>query len=167
MKEYYKNPKATDEFFWTDSNGRVWGRTGDMGYVDEDGFVYILGRCSDNFHSLTDRTVYCFDIENVILQNESISQCEVVEMPVDNQHSVPVAQLVVDESNQLSKEELITQIHKNCVQTLDSDCVPCGYKFVDAFPVKNNGKRDMEQIKSDKVNYVIPDDEGKIKSVSF
>ena len=167
MKEYFKNPNATNEFFWTDANGTVWGCTGDMGYVDEDGFVYILGRCSDHFLSLSEKIVYCFDIENVILENENISQCEVVGMPADGERCIPVAQLVLDEANQTSEEELLKQIHEDCQKTLEPDCVPRGYKFVTAFPVKNNGKRDMELIKNDTENYMIPDEHGKMKPVSF
>ena len=167
MKEYFKNPDATNEFFWTDDNGTVWGCTGDMGYVDEDGFVYILGRCSDNFLSLSGEKIYCFDIENLILQNENISQCEVVGMPVDEEHCVPVAQLVVNESTAMSTDELVKKIHSDCTKQLNSDCVPCGYKFVTAFPVKNNGKRDMELIKEDKTNYIIPDEQGNMKTISF
>lgn len=167
MKEYFKNPTATEEFFWTDTNGTVWGCTGDMGYVDKEGFVYILGRCSDNFLSLSGEKIYCFDIENLILQNENISQCEIVGMPLDGEHCVPVAQLVVNETNIMSTEELIKKIHSDCKEKLDRDCVPCGYKFVTAFPVKNNGKRDMELIKEDRTNYIVPDEQGNMKTVSF
>lgn len=167
MKEYFKNPDATNEYFWTDLNGNVWGCTGDMGYVDEDGFVYILGRCSDSFKSLSEKTIYCFDIENNILENENISQCEVVGIPVDGEHYFPVAQLVLDESSHMSKEEIINKVHSDCQTTLEPDCVPRGYKFVSAFPVKNNGKRDMELIKKDTANYMIPDEHGKMKIISF
>ena len=39
-----KDEKATAEFFWKDSEGREWGCTGDIGYMDEDGFVWVEGR---------------------------------------------------------------------------------------------------------------------------
>jgi long-chain acyl-CoA synthetase len=44
MKGYYKNPKATDAVIRTDDKGIRWLHTGDLGYLDEDGCLYITGR---------------------------------------------------------------------------------------------------------------------------
>ena len=44
MKGYYKNPKATGEVIKTDENGLRWLHTGDLGYLDEDGYLFITGR---------------------------------------------------------------------------------------------------------------------------
>jgi long-chain acyl-CoA synthetase len=44
MKGYYKNPGATDAVIRTDDNGIRWLHTGDLGYLDEDGCLYITGR---------------------------------------------------------------------------------------------------------------------------
>ena len=42
------------------------GKTGDVGYIDEDGDVYILGRAADIFISIKGNKIYNFDIEAVI-----------------------------------------------------------------------------------------------------
>jgi long-chain acyl-CoA synthetase len=44
MKGYYKNPRATDEVIKTDGDGTRWLHTGDLGYLDEDGYLFITGR---------------------------------------------------------------------------------------------------------------------------
>ena len=44
MKGYYKNPKATQAVVTTDDKGIRWLHTGDLGYLDEDGNLYITGR---------------------------------------------------------------------------------------------------------------------------
>lgn len=64
MKEYFKNPVATNEYFYKDENGTLWGCTGDIGYVDEEGFVYILGRANDTYKAEDGAVVYCFDVES-------------------------------------------------------------------------------------------------------
>jgi len=44
MKGYYKNPQATEAVIETDNNGIRWLHTGDLGYLDEDGNLFITGR---------------------------------------------------------------------------------------------------------------------------
>ena len=166
MKEYFKNPQATQEFFREDENGTVWGCTGDMGYVDEDGFVFILGRCSDHFISSKGNKVYCFDIENIILKNQDISQCEVVAIQDGSGKNYPVAQIILEDSCRIPAYQLISQIHSQCIKELREDEIPQGYKIVKSFPVKNNGKRDMDMIAADRNDYMVPAS-GKLVSVDF
>ena len=148
MKEYYKNPEATNNFFYTDNNGNMWGCTGDIGYMDENGFLFVLGRANDSFISKNGKTIYCFDIENVILQNENISRCKVVGVEINNSY-VPIAHIVIDKACDLSKDDLIDQIHKKCLECLEPDAIPYGYKFRDSLPINQSGKMDVEALKND------------------
>lgn len=149
MKGYFKNDKATSEFFYIDEDGGMWGKTGDIGYVDEDGFVFILGRGSDSFISTKGNRIYNFDIETVIRKNEIVKDCEVVEILNSCGEKVPVAQIIVKNEHFTGENELIQQLDQLCKMELSEDMIPAGYKVVGSFPVKNNGKRDMEAIKSD------------------
>ena len=47
MLGYYKNEKATKEYFHIDKNGIKWNCTGDVGYIDEKGNLFVQGRASD------------------------------------------------------------------------------------------------------------------------
>jgi long-chain acyl-CoA synthetase len=44
MRGYYRNPKATESAVWTDEEGTRWLRTGDLGYLDDQGNLFITGR---------------------------------------------------------------------------------------------------------------------------
>ena len=123
--------------------------------MDEDGFVYILGRASDYFITTNNEKIYCFDIEEIILQNENIAGCEVVGLEKDN-HYEAYAYLVKRGNVTLADEQLIANIHESCKAQLSSDYIPHGYTVLDAFPVKNNGKRDMELLKNMKEGFVFP-----------
>lgn len=158
MKEYYRNPEATEKFFYKDASGNLWGCTGDIGYVDEDGFIFILGRASDTFTSKSGQKIYCFDIENVVLENENIAQCEVVGHDRGG-FEVPAVHIILEETCKKSQKEILEEVHQNCISKLPEECIPGGYKFCDAFPVKNNGKRDMELIRQDREGFMMP--EGK------
>lgn len=155
MKGYFNNPEATEAFFWQDGKGQPWGRTGDIGYVDEDGFVHVLGRASDYFIPKSGKKHYCFDIENIILKNPAVAQCEVVGILKDGVE-VPVAHLILEDGITADKKELLTEIHADCVAVLDEDCVPSGYRICTEFPVKNNGKRDVEKIKEITTGFFSP-----------
>ncbi len=155
MKGYYKNPEATKEFFYTDENGNIWGCTGDVGYVDEDGFIYILGRANDSYISSLNRTVYCFDVEDVIYHNSNISRCKVIGIEFDGK-TIPVAHIALKDDCNIDTEQLIKEIHTECVKCLDEDQIPCGYKIQKELPIKNSGKLDIELLKEDKSGYVKP-----------
>ncbi|MFD1883353.1 acyl-CoA synthetase [Paracoccus pacificus] len=72
---YYQNPKANAESF---RNG--WFRTGDLGHVDDAGFLYITGRQSDMFIS-GGSNIYPREIEEKILTHPAITEVAVVGMP--------------------------------------------------------------------------------------
>lgn len=165
MKEYYKNPTATAEFFRTDAEGRKWGHTGDIGYLDEDGFVYILGRAVDYFIDSNQKKHYLFDIENVILHNPAVDICEVVVLNV-NGTSIPVAHILLKKDFSGDKHQLLKELHAHCTQTLPASAVPYAYKFRDSFSVKPSGKRDTEALTREFSDYLTLEN-NEIRSINF
>ncbi len=153
MKKYFKNKKSTEKFFYTDKKGLVWGKTGDIGYVDEDGDVYILGRATDSFISKGGKTIYNFDIEAVIRDDYCVKDCEVVGVS-KNSYEIPVAYIIRATDCTLSDDELIIRLNNICKEKLETELIPRGYKVVNDFPMKNNGKRNMEAIKQN-VNGIV------------
>ena len=147
MKGYYKNPEATAEFFKEDAQGNVWGCTGDIGYVDEDGEVFILGRATDHFRRENGEIVFLFDIEGEILKNEAISQCKVVDIE-DNGNKKLVAHLVFREGVK-NEESVIASIWSELRESLPPYMVPEYYKIRSSMPVHTNGKRDVGALKRD------------------
>ena len=154
MKGYYKNQAATDAFFHTDEQGRVWGCTGDIGYVDEDGEVYILGRATDSATLDSGNKVYLFDIEDVILQEESLSGCKVVAVE-ENGKTILAAHMTVRKDVDYDGETLARKIYENCKKNLPVDEVPTKYKFRASFPVHTNGKRDNNALKQETDGFIV------------
>ncbi len=141
MKEYYKRPDATKQFFWKDSNGNEWGCTNDMGYVDSDGFVFIEGRANDFFTTKSGKKTYCFDVEDVILQCNSVDQCEVVGVTTQNGYEVAYAFVVI--KNDIEDVDVLLDA---CREKIDEESVPVNISVIDRFPIKPSGKRDMEKL---------------------
>ncbi len=152
MKGYYKNPEATAEFFKEDEQGNIWGCTGDIGYVDEDGEVFILGRATDHFRRENGEVVFLFDIEAEILKNETISQCKVVD--IEDTGAQKLAAHLVFQKGVENREEIIASIWSGLRESLPPYMVPDYYKIRSAMPVHSNGKRDVESLKRDKEDLV-------------
>ena len=148
MKGYYKNPETTKEFFYEDEEGRKWGCTGDIGYVDEDGDVFILGRASDGFYVEDNKWMYAFDVENVILQEQSVAACKVVKRDL-NGTKVLVAHLVWNRDATQGEQKIASRLYQLCCIQLKVCAIPKYYKAHYALPVHSNGKQDNEALRKD------------------
>lgn len=153
MKGYYKNPTATEQFFKTDKDGNVWGCTGDIGYVDEDGEVFILGRATDSYELPDGERVYLFDTEEIINQDASVASSKVVDIEEDGV-KVLVAHITLRNQVGADTESILQRIHEKCRTALPAYSVPKYYKVRDSFPVHANGKRDVEALRRDREGLV-------------
>ena len=147
MKGYFMNAEATEKFFKTDKNGVIWGCTGDIGFVDEDGEVFILGRATDSYQRENGETVYLFDIEDEIIKEETVSQCKVVDIK-ENGKTKLVAHIVFKDGV-TQGETIIRSIDEHLKDVLPEYMVPDYYKIREAMPVHPNGKRDIDALKKD------------------
>lgn len=145
MKEYYKRPDATADFFWEDLQGNEWGCTGDIGYVDEDGFVFVQGRASDFFVNKCGEHIYCFDVEDEILKIEQVYQCEVIGVPTEDGYDTPVAFVVLKDCV-ADCADCKKLIEAYCAENIGENYRPEILHIIDEFPVKGSGKRDMEKL---------------------
>lgn len=153
MLGYYQNPTATDTFFREGVDGKLWACTGDIGYMDADGFVYILGRASDSFVTSSGVRTYLFDIENVILQDSAVDTCEVVDMQL-NGTTVAAAHIVLQIDYKDDRRDVVQRINMICQNNLPQDAVPTFYKLRDEFAIKRFGKRDVEALKKERHGFV-------------
>jgi long-chain acyl-CoA synthetase len=74
MIGYYENPEANDEAFTADG----WFRTGDMGYMDGDGYVYITGRLKTVIVLENGKNIFPEEIEEYLADIEEIAEAVVV-----------------------------------------------------------------------------------------
>ena len=66
MIEYFNQPEKTKDYFYTDVNGDRWSKTEDIGYLNKDGSLTVLGRKMD-FSIINGVKIYNFDVEAAIL----------------------------------------------------------------------------------------------------
>jgi len=101
MKGYWKQPKASEE---TLRNG--WLHTGDLGYLDEGGYVYIVDRIKDMIVT-GGENVYPREIEEVLYQHPSIAEAAVFGIPHPLWVEEVVGAIVLREGKQATPTELI------------------------------------------------------------
>ena len=93
MIEYHNRPDATAEAMYFDADGKQWLRTGDIGRVDDDGYLYIVDRKKDMILS-GGQNIYPVDIEAVIIQHPDVSEVAVIGIPHEKWGEAPYALIV-------------------------------------------------------------------------
>jgi len=77
MEGYYKNPEATAE-----ASAHGWHHTGDIGYIDGDGYLFIVDRAKDMIIT-GGFNVYSIEVENALRAHEAVQDCAVIGLPDD------------------------------------------------------------------------------------
>jgi long-chain acyl-CoA synthetase len=130
MKGYYKNPEATKEVL---QNG--WLRTGDLGRLDEDGYLYIVGRLKEMIIR-GGQNVYPQQVENVVMQIPAVEECAVVGVEEARWGQEILAIVKLAEGHEATDREIIDFCRKNLAQY---KC-PAHIRFVPEFPKTATGK---------------------------
>ena len=148
MIEYYKNKEETDKYFYIDEFGTKWSCTGDIGYFDEDGNLYVQGSVSD-YTIINGEKIYNFDIENAIMQDKSVKMCDVLPRENGNEYDL-VAHIVFEDGIKYDEEQLTLKLKE--IQSIiekkfnNPNYVPSIFKIRDNFPYAKSGKRDIKKL---------------------
>lgn len=148
MVDYYNKKKETKEIIRTHKDGSVWLHSGDLGYVSEDGFVYISGRLKRFIHIKYDNMhekVFSMEIEKVLIKHTYVDKCVVVPV-ADKQHiQLPFAYIILKDGVKPTKE-MEQDIRLFCQEHLKEFCRPFQYKYVEAFPLTKINKVDYREL---------------------
>ncbi len=93
MAGYHDRDDANAEATWVDEQGRRWLRTGDIGRLDEEGFLYIVDRKKDMILS-GGQNIYPADIEAVVSQHPDVAEVAVIGVPSATWGETPLAVVV-------------------------------------------------------------------------
>ncbi|MBT2605560.1 long-chain-fatty-acid--CoA ligase [Bacillus sp. ISL-53] len=130
MKGYWNRPDETEKTF---KNG--WLLTGDLGYMDEQGFFYVVERKKDTIIA-GGFNIYPREVEEVLYEHEAIQEVVVAGIPDPYRGETVKAYVVLKKNARVTEEELNEFARKN----LASYKVPRSYEFRDELPKTTIGK---------------------------
>jgi long-chain acyl-CoA synthetase len=131
MKGYWNNPAATREAI--DEDG--WFRTGDIGFLDADGYLYIHDRVKDMIVS-GGENIYPAEVENVLMSHPDVADVAVIGVPSEKWGESPRAIVVLKPDAEADEAGIIAFARERLARY---KC-PAGVDFTDALPRNPSGK---------------------------
>ena len=143
MKGYFKDPKATAKKIKD-----RWYYSGDLGRLDEDGYLYILGR-TDEMVVTGGLNVYPSEVETVLLNHPKVSEAAVVGIPDARRGQVMRAIVVLKHGETATQREIL----KFCKERLANFKMPRQLEFKDSLPKSRTGKISKRQLRTIETTY--------------
>lgn len=128
---YYNDEEATNRLI--DKEG--WIHSGDWGYLDEDGWLFFIGRCGDMIKR-SGENISCVEVEYVLTSHKGVIDAAVVGIPDSIRDQSVKAYIQLKEDSNITKDDIINY----CETRLAQFKVPVEIEFVNEFPRTANGK---------------------------
>ena len=127
---YFKNEEKTREMF---KDG--WFHTGDLGYFDDEGFLFLSGRMKDMIIS-GGQNVFAAEVEDVMMSHEAVLDCAVIGLPDEKWGEAVTAVVIKDPNTDVTEEDLI-EYARNKIAHFKA---PKRIIFADTIPTTPTGK---------------------------
>ena len=131
MQGYLTEDGPVDDGVYYDEKGKAWIRSGDLGYMDDEGFVFFVGR-KKRVVIISGYNVYPRDIEVLLSEMPEIKEACAVQGYAGTSPIVRLFLVLNDENT--DKSALEEKIAKACESKISKFAVPREYKYIDALP---------------------------------
>lgn len=149
MKGYYNRPEETTYVLRKHADGQVWVHSGDIGYIDEDGFVFIKGRVKRMITRFDGHKVFPVNIESMVSERDDVRNCCVIGVD-DRGHGQGQYPLVVVELSETAERNAVCkEIFADCQARLEERGKPVAVLAVDKIPLTGSGKNDYRTLEEE------------------
>ena len=124
---YYKNEEATNALIQT-HDGQRWLHTGDIGYVDDDGNIFVIGRKKRMIVRHDGSKVFPVEIETCLMQHPDVASCAIVPMqdPNHSESKLPKAFVVLKDQSKKNNATIDKLVCVACSAPPHNFCSRCG-----------------------------------------
>lgn len=152
MLGYLNKPEESKKVMIDHPDGKTWVHSGDVGRIDEDGFVFIQSRIKHMVIRFDGHKVFPVQIESEIMKHSAVTACAVIGVK-DSAHmqgEVPLAIVELkgeDGGKKVYKDIVYRQLCKYCNKNLEERGKPAEIVFIDRMPYTSMGKQDKLALK--------------------
>lgn len=152
MLGYYKNQQATDELIEVDNHGIRWIHTGDLGYITNDGLIFLSGRMK-RIIAITGKDgvptkLFPDRIEKAAYKHSSVRLCCAIGVPDTARNYYPKLYVVLKDA--LRNQEIVSEeLLALCQKELPEYMIPEEIEYCDDLPRTERGKIDYRALEED------------------
>lgn len=150
MLGYFNNEEETNKILRKHEDGLTWVHSGDVGYMDADGNLYIVDRLKRMIIRPDGFKIFPSLIEDVVIKHPLVEACKVVGIRDLNfsQGKLPKVHVVLKETSK-EIEEIEKEIFMLCEEGLPEYYQPCGIDFDESLPLTSIGKVDYMKLEKE------------------
>ncbi len=146
MKGYFQAEEETAIVMKKHDDGLTWIHSGDLGYMDDDGFLFIIGRIKRMITRFDGHKVFPINMEGLISGRPQVKNCSVIGVN-DREHSqgqYPLA--LVEFVPGVDKEQACKEIFEYCDEQIEERGKPVAVLPIDEIPLTGMGKNDAKTL---------------------
>lgn len=154
MLGYLDNALEEEKVIKKHMDGKEWIHSEDIGYIDEDGFLFFQGR----YKRLIPHggfKLYPALIEEIISRHPNVDKCCVISIPSEEFGASPEAHIIAKDNSAEALKQLKEELEVLCSESLPSYSQPEDFIFEDSLPLTPVGKVDYKQVESVRVKKLV------------
>lgn len=164
MLYYENNEEQTNRVKKQHPDGNIWLHTGDLGYIDEDGFIHLSGRTSRVITRLGFK-ISAYTIEDKITEYYAVKECVTVSVSDKDEEHVPMSFVVLKEEYKDSAEIIKNEIFDKCYMELKEYEIPKHIMIIEKMPYTQNNKYDFRLLEDMGNEYVSSLEKNNVKKL--
>lgn len=153
MKGYYRKPDETAHVMRLHDDGKVWVHSGDIGYMDEDGFLFVIGRLKRMITRFDGHKVFPVGIESMVSQRKEVRNCCVIGVNDLGHGQGQYPLVLVELADGIDRSAACKDIFDECQEKLEERGKPVAVLTVDKIPLTGSGKNDYRSLELEYANY--------------